>query len=232
MANLLYPSILKRETKRERIRLIIKLISNFLILFGFILIFLASYPFLSAESGYYWRQLWGVHFKLGTENKQVKPSFASLLQKPSPIAIEPVSRDFGIVIEEIGVNAPVLPNVDVSNYQEYMQAMHHGVAHAKGTVMPGEIGNSYLFAHSTLNFWQFGPYATVFTLLRKLERGDRIVIFYKGEQKNFYVVNKEIVNGFNLKPLLRQFKEPVITLQTCDPPGTTWRRLIITAKQK
>jgi len=111
-----------------------------------------------------------------------------------------------------------------------MEALSRGVAHAKGTALPGEVGNVYLFAHSSLNFWQLGKYATVFNLLRKLEPGDKIVLFYEGRRYNYIVTKREIVPRFNTKPLLKRVSEPTLTLQTCYPPGTTLNRLIITAK--
>jgi len=111
-----------------------------------------------------------------------------------------------------------------------MEAMRHGVAHAKGTAKPDEVGNIYLFAHSTLNFWEFGPYATVFTTLHQLVPGDKIILFYQGKRYDYRVDEKEIVPGFDLTPLNRESSRRVLTLQTCDPPGTTWRRLLIIAE--
>jgi sortase A len=140
-----------------------------------------------------------------------------------------VSKDFGIVIEKLGINAPVVADVETSSRSDYMEAMRHGVAHARGTAKPDEVGNVYLFAHSTLNFWEYGPYATVFTTLHQLAPGDRVVIFYRGKRYDYRVHQKEIVPGFDTMPLKRASTRRVLTLQTCDPPGTTWRRLIIVA---
>ena len=46
----------------------------------------------------------------------------------------------------------------------------------------------------------------------------------------YEVVNKEIVKGWNTNPLTRPTIEPILTLQTCDPPGTTINRYVVTAK--
>jgi LPXTG-site transpeptidase (sortase) family protein len=70
----------------------------------------------------------------------------------------------------------------------------------------------------------------VFNLLRKLDFGDRIHIFYKGETFIYEVVNKEVMKGWNTYPITRSVVEPILTLQTCDPPGTTINRLVVTAK--
>jgi len=149
----------------------------------------------------------------------------------NPITLEPVDRNFGIVIEKIGVNAPVIKNVSVTDATAYNNALRFGVAHAEGSALPSDPrGNIYLFAHSSLNFWQLGHYATVFNLLRKLTAGDKVHIFYENKDYVYTVIDKQVVTGFDTYSLERKTIEPVLTLQTCDPPGTTINRLVITAK--
>jgi sortase (surface protein transpeptidase) len=43
-------------------------------------------------------------------------------------------------------------------------------------------------------------------------------------------VSKELLKGWDTFPLTRTTIEPILTLQTCDPPGTTLNRLVVTAK--
>jgi len=45
-------------------------------------------------------------------------------------------------------------------------------------------------------------------------------------------MNKEAMKGWNTQPLSRPVLEPVLTLQTCDPPGTTINRYVVTAVLK
>jgi sortase A len=211
----------------------LKMLSNALIL-GAILYFLLSFwDIIRQEALYaYWR-IRGQTFtvdEVNVENPPAASPFAALLAQPTPLKVTPKSKQFGIVIEKIGVNAPVIADVSTSDKRAYLAALEKGVAHARGTVKPGQIGNSYLFAHTTVDFWNYGPYAGVFNLIRKLEKGDRIVIFYKGKRFDYYVKGKEIVSGFNTTPLTRTFDTPYLTLQTCDPPGIAINRLIITAE--
>lgn len=204
-------------------------------LIGGSLAFLAIslWPWLSGELFYYYRQFLGIEYTVEEESPpQSEPSpFGALASQPTPLTITPKSTDFGIVIEKIGVNAPVVADVDTTSNASYMEALQYGVAHAKGTAKPNEVGNVYLFAHSTLNFWEFGPYATVFTLLHQLVPGDRVVLFYQGQRYDYRVFEKEIVPGFDLSPLTRSSSRNLLTLQTCDPPGTTWRRLLIVTER-
>jgi LPXTG-site transpeptidase (sortase) family protein len=115
----------------------------------------------------------------------------------------------------------------------YKEALKNGVAHAASSDYPSErSGNVFLFAHASLNFWDLGKYSSVFNLLRKLNYGDRIHIFYKNKVYVYEVVNKEVVSGWNMNPIKRATIEPLLTLQTCDPPGTTLNRFVVTAKLK
>ena len=70
----------------------------------------------------------------------------------------------------------------------------------------------------------------ILNLLRKLELGDRIHVFRNNTEFVYHVVNKETLKGWNTYPLTRPVIEPILTLQTCDPPGTTLNRLVVTAK--
>jgi len=182
----------------------------------------------SSEFSYWWRvRGWGREAR--GEPAALGNPFGELASAPSPLRVEPMSRDFGLIIEKIGVNAPVVADVSVADPRDYAEALRHGVAHARGTAKPGQAGNIYLFAHSSLNFWRLGEYATVFNLLRKLEAGDSVVLFYEGERFDFSVESKNVVSRFDLTPLLAETKEQSLTLQTCYPPGTTLNRLVVTA---
>lgn len=212
--------------------IIIHTVSNALIIGSLLYLLLAFGPVVRTELDYSWRQWRGVTYSLekGISAPKFSP-FAYLIGQPTPLRVTPINRGFSIVIEKIGVNAPVVKNVNVAKDQDYLNSLKYGVAHAAGTALPPDArGNTYLFAHSALDFWNFGKYAMVFTLLNKLNNGDRIVLFYEGRRYDYQVFSKEIVKDFDTKPLLRTYDEPVLTLQTCDPPGTALNRLIVTAR--
>lgn len=215
------------------LRFILHTIANALIIGGVLLLSLSLWPTVSSEAWF-----WGKKIERSIKCRMLKVNcgqspaslFAPLAHSPTPLKVEPVSKDFGLVIEKIGINAPVVEDVSVVERRAYMKALRHGVAHAKGTEKPGGIGNTYLFAHSSLNFWQLGKYATVFNLLRKLEPKDEVTVIYKGKRFDYRVIKREVVSGFNTTPLLKKVSEPTLTLQTCHPPGTTLNRLVVTAR--
>lgn len=189
----------------------------------------AVVPYLRDEVWYFLKQHKGQEFVLAGRGQR-DSVFARFLSA-KPILIEPVDKQFGIVIEKIGVNAPIVADVAVSDESAYKESLKYGVAHASTSAYPSsQPANVYLFAHSSLNFWDLGKYAQVFNLLRKLEAGDRVHIFYEGRDFEYRVVNKEVYKGFNTYALTRPVIEPLLTLQTCDPPGTTLNRLVVTAK--
>ncbi len=217
--------------------ILIRTAANSLIILGVIVAFVSFWPYVSAELKYWFNDLRGVEYVLEGEKvdaAQRKGNSLPLISSPKPVEVVPANKEFGIVIEKIGVNAPVVINVASGNYNEYINALQTGVAHAKGTALPGSKtaanNNVFLFAHSAINPIEARRYNSVFYLLRKLEKGDRIVTFYKGKQFDYVVYDKRVVEADDVKYLTDPSKDPILTLQTCDPPGSSLRRLIVTAK--
>jgi LPXTG-site transpeptidase (sortase) family protein len=207
--------------------------STVLILLGIAFLILSFAPLIRDEVWFYLKELKGQKYILGDKSGQKDTVFARFLTT-KPVDIEPVNRDFSIVIERIGVNAPIIADVAINNEKTYEEALKRGIAHAASSDYPSEkTGNNvYLFAHASLNFWDLGKYSSVFNLLKKLNYGDKIHIFYKDRIYVYEVVNKEIYPGWNMYPIRRRSIESLLTLQTCDPPGTALNRYVVTAKLK
>jgi len=148
---------------------------------------------------------------------------------PSEKEIKPVNTDFSIVIPKIKVNANVVKNVDPFDSRIYQKALTQGVAHAKGSGLPGFPGNVFIFAHSAINWYQASRYNSIFYLTNKLEPGDEIFIYYKGSKYRYSVTEKKIVNPGEIDYLSKNQKTSSLTLMTCWPPGTNTKRLIILA---
>lgn len=184
-----------------------------------ILVFIFG-PALKEEIKYRLNQMSHVKYSLNTE---VEGTF----EKP----LTPPNTDFSIVIPKIAAVAPIVANVSSQDKYEYLKALKKGVAHAKGSALPGEDGNVYLFAHSTDSFLNVNLYNAVFYLIGKLEKDDEIDIFYKGNLIKYQVIEKKVVAANDTKYLGKLGDENTLTLQTCYPPGTTFKRLIVVAKQ-
>lgn len=144
--------------------------------------------------------------------------------------IKAIDRAFGIVIPKLGANAHVIPNVDPYNSAIYQHALARGVAHAKGTATPDQPGNVFLFSHSSVDFYMATQYNAVFYLLNKLTYGDTIELYYKNDRYTYTVNKKDIVGADATSYLTTQTPEQILTLMTCWPPGTSLKRMMITAR--
>lgn len=149
---------------------------------------------------------------------------------PAPAAVtEVVPADPTISIPKINVSAPVIygsPN-DEPSIQKNLQ---NGVVHYTGTSLPGKPGNSVIVGHSSNDPWEPGHYKFVFVLLDKLVVGDTFSVNFESKRYAYEVTEVKVVAPTDLS-VLQQTPEPTMTLITCTPPGTSWRRLIIKANQ-
>lgn len=234
------------SNNKEYARLLLfRTVGNFLVLLSLLLVLKIFGPIAGQEISYAYKQYRGITtvvvFKeSNTATKKAHPvatptqqpnAFASVVQKLQikQEVIVPVDTEFSIVIPKISANSFVETNVDSSNYDEYIGALKNGVAHARGTALPGDSGHMYLFAHSTDNLLNISSYNAVFYLLYKLEPDDRIYIFYKNKKYAYKVIDKSIVDPTQIEYITKQSSKPFLTLQTCWPPGTTLKRLLVFA---
>lgn len=141
-----------------------------------------------------------------------------------------LSSYFSVFIPKVNAKANIVPNVSVQEKSEYEKALMEGVAHARGTYFPGQGKNIFLFAHSTDSPLNFTRYNAVFYLLGKLEKGDQFTIYFLDRKYEYEVAEKIIAAASDTSWIYRDFGFETVILQTCDPPGTTIRRLLVLAK--
>ena len=168
-------------------------------------------------------------YRFGKKDQIAINYFGSLLAntQASDFGIDPY---FSIYVPKINAKSKIIPNVDPGNAQEYLKALTQGVAHAKGTNFPGQRKEIYLFSHSTDSPLNFARYNAVFYLLGKLQKGDKIVISFMDKIYIYQVTDKVITSADDTSWLKDDGNGEKLVLQTCDPPGTSWRRLLIIAK--
>jgi len=167
-----------------------------------------------------------------------QPGFGTLLDTISAQKVHQAAEDaarygvptaFSIVIPKISAKSPIIPNVDPADESAYMEALKTGVAHAAGTKFPGQTGTIYLFAHSTNSTFNVARYNAVFYLLKELKAGDDIIIFFAGQEYKYQVTDNQITDANDTTWLVDVPGEERLVLQTCWPPGTTFKRLLIIA---
>ena len=165
------------------------------------------------------------------ELEQPKGLLAKALNIQKVEFLVPQDPNFSVVIPKIGANARVLANVDAAEEKIYLEALNKGIAHASGTKFPGESGHIFLFAHSTDYFWNVGSYNAIFYLLNKLAKGDEVDVFFKGQRYVYQVINSVVADPSQVEYLTRKSNKELLTLQTCWPPGTTLKRLLVFASR-
>ena len=101
-----------------------------------------------------------------------------------------------------------------------------GVVHYPDTALPGEVGNVFITGHSSYYWWSKGEYNTVFSILDKLIMGDDIYIHYNNKRYTYRVYDVDIVLPSDTS-VLEQGDNSILTLMTCTPVGTNYRRLIV-----
>ena len=150
---------------------------------------------------------------------------------PDSVAINPADENFGLIIPKIGANSKVVEDVDPYDSAVYQQALTQGVAHAAGTNVPGEEGNTFIFSHSSVNFYEANRFNSVFYLLRKLEIDDTFFLSYQGELFEYKVTETRVVDAEAIEYLTTATTNKQATLMTCWPPGTTLKRFVVIGEQ-
>lgn len=175
----------------------------------------------------------------GPQKAIITNKFASLLDNSRAQEISRVQKEatsygvdsyFSVVIPKINAKSKIIANVDAGNEKDYADALSRGVAHARGTYFPGMGNNIFLFSHSTNSSVNVSRYNAIFYLLRKLTVGDQIIIFFADKKYVYQVEKKVIAKPSDTSWITGKSDGEQLVLQTCDPPGTTWNRLLIIAK--
>lgn len=188
-------------------------------------------PTIRLETAFWTNQVKLAIQNVQSSNPPLPPSVPVVfnpLVTPDGASIEPVNRDFSLIIPKIGVNAAVLPAVNPAKPGDYLAALKKGIAHASTSYFPGE-GTTYLFSHSTNYDWFVGDLNAVFYHLKNLSEGDLIVVFYRGKQFTYRLTEKKVVAPSEISYLVGAAGDKRLILQTCWPPGSTLERLLIFA---
>lgn len=139
-----------------------------------------------------------------------------------------------IIIPRLGKNIPL---IDVDHdasarydemHQVFMNELQKWVVRYPGTARPGEVGNTFIFGHSSNYPWIQSEYNDVFALLDTLEKGDEIIVYYNQKKFTYKVTDRATVKPGDTKVLsARDPTKKEISLMTCWPVGTTLERYII-----
>lgn len=130
--------------------------------------------------------------------------------------------NYSITIPKINAYAPIIPNINPREKDEYLKALSQGVAETAGNPW-------FLFAHSSDLPWKLTRYNTAFLRLGNLQKGDRIIINKNNTRYVYKVVEKKEVWPDQVQ-YLKEADEKKLILMTCTPVGTSLKRLLVFAQ--
>jgi LPXTG-site transpeptidase (sortase) family protein len=202
----------------------LSIISGLCIGFFIISMVLIYGPIVQVEANYQYKSILHNVFHVSDLRGLILPQFNfDILATKYP--------EFGMNIPALYLDEPIIFNVDPYDKKVYQAALKKGIAHAAGTELPGNNGLGYYFAHSS-NPDVVSQYNAVFYLLGRLKQGDQIFI-WRDKQKYEYIVEGTKVTEPNDVSFIQQhYEKEVIVLQTCWPPGTTQKRMLVFATRK
>jgi sortase A len=97
-----------------------------------------------------------------------------------------------------------------------------------GTPLPPLQGNTIIFGHSTFpQLFNANNYRTIFANANNLRIGDEILVRINNKVYAYKIIKTYITDPDNLSVLNQEVEGSYLTIITCTPPGTTWKRLII-----
>ena len=101
----------------------------------------------------------------------------------------------------------------------------------QGTAVPPDNGNAVIFGHSTLpQLFNPNDYKTIFVNAYQLKIGDKIYTSVNGVTYVYNIFNISVVEPSDTSIFQQDYDNSYLTLVTCTPPGTIWKRLILKAK--
>ena len=184
---------------------------------GFLVIFLLLFSFFNER--------FLVPFIRPSQNVSATPIIVD------PNSNGPVGPEAKIIIPKINLEAPVIYDVETIEEKAVQKGLEGGVLHYGTTPNPGEKGNAVIFGHSSGNILNKGKYKFAFILLKSLEENDTFIVQKDGKRYVYKVYNKYVTTPDDVSVLQKGDKESMMTLITCDPPGTSSNRLIVQAEQ-
>lgn len=165
-------------------------------------------------------------------------SFVNLKEEKPSLDIDITPYENRIIIPKIGKNIPL---VDVKNrtiswqselHNIFMQELEKWVVRYPGSVRPWEIGNSFIFWHSSNFPWIKWDYNDVFSLLNNVSYNDEIVIYYNQKKYIYTIKQRNIINPWNVSIFKWNKTKAQVMIMTCRPIWTTINRLVLTWELK
>jgi sortase A len=158
---------------------------------------------------------------IGTDFSNVQNWMPHSSYKEAQITGE--TSSYSIAIPKLGIDNAYVTTMDTN--------VDHHLVHFPGTALPPNKGNAAIFGHSTLP-QLFNPrnYKTIFAKAHTLAVDDVIDVAINNTVYTYRIIDISIVDPEDTSYLTQEYDDSYLTIITCTPPGTTWKRLIIKSK--
>ena len=169
----------------------------------------------------------------------VNRSISSLLSSAvAPISGDYMNADNWYPSTEVSKNNKItylmsIPKINVKDAEvsSFDSDLSKHLVQFNTDTAPPKRGNTVIFGHSTLpQLFDPNNYKTIFANAYKLTVGDSLYVTIAKAQYRYDIQSVTIVEPTDTSVLAEDFSDSFITIITCTPPGTIWKRLIIKAK--
>lgn len=171
---------------------------------------------------------------LGVYNDDLEPYYSSYLKDYTRVANwfpkkhqtttgKNLVKEYTITIPKLGLNK-ILVKIGTEDLTK-------SLVQFSDKIIPGELGNIAVLGHSTLpQLYKENDYKSIFTYLSSLEKNDLIKVEINGFIYEYIVFDNFVVDPADIWVLDTKNEQSLLSLITCVPPGTFWKRLVVRAK--
>jgi sortase A len=226
-----------QKSSQKKTKKYLRLTSYFLLLIGISIIIYALFPIIS----------WQIYFQPALASQNITISI------PRADIVELAKNSFDTTdytkaenwFKDFNLNSNRQNQTDIPFYTLSIPAikieeaivstidtdLQKHLVNYQGTAIPGKNGNAVIFGHSTLpQLFNMKDYKTTFANAYKLKNGDLIYAMLNGVTYTYKIFKSMVVEPSDSSALIQDYDNSYLTIVTCTPPGTTWKRLIIKAR--
>lgn len=233
-----HPTVIAATVGRRRWT---RIFSFFLLGFGIFLLFYVVFPILSWQVFYAptlssGNLLSPIPKALVLKQQSIGSVLASNAKIPFGANLTYASNWFPTGNPKTNINKQYtfsIPKLGIKNAKVIVGSddLSKSLIHYGGSSLPGEYGNAVIFGHSILpQFYNPANYTSIFSTLHTLKEGDVIEIASDGVYYKYRIFAFSIVDPSDISVLEQTYDDSYLTVITCTPPGTYWKRLVVRAK--
>lgn len=105
------------------------------------------------------------------------------------------------------------------------------LVHLGGTALPPDKGTAVIFGHSTLpQLFNPNNYRTIFADAYELQVGDEMIATVSNVVYKYKIFAITVVDPDDTSVLAQNSDDSYLTIITCTPPGTVWKRLVVQSR--